>query len=139
LSLFGQLSDRLGRRRVVALGLGAAVLASVLFALAKSVAWLFVARGVQGAALGATAGTAAAALVELEPAVDAGQAGGAAVVPVLAGASATSARRPTSTSSHRPSAEVRSRRRSSRVSTAASRSRPSRSACSATFSRCSAP
>jgi MFS family permease len=94
LLLFGQLSDRLGRRRVVALGLGAAVLGSVLFAFAQSVAWLFVARGVQGAALGATAGTAVAALVELEPAADAGraamgavlgQAGGAAVGPVLAG------------------------------------------------------
>jgi MFS family permease len=95
LLVFGQLSDRVGRRRVIAGGLlvGAAGLA--LLALAQSTAWLFVARAVQGLALGTTVGTAAAALVELEPASDRsraalaavlGQSGGSAAGPLVAGA-----------------------------------------------------
>jgi MFS family permease len=95
LLLFGQLSDRIGRRRVIAIGLGVATVALVLFALARSTAWLFLARAVQGAALGIITGTAAAALVEQEPhgdesraalAATLGQAGGAATGPLLAGA-----------------------------------------------------
>jgi MFS family permease len=95
LLLFGQLSDRIGRRRVIALGLGVATVALVLFALARSTVWLFVGRGVQGLALGIITGTAAAALVEHEPHGDEGraalmatlgQAGGAATGPLLAGA-----------------------------------------------------
>jgi MFS family permease len=94
LLVFGQLSDRFGRRRVIALGLAAAAVSTVLFATATDTAWLFAARAVQGGAVGATAGTAAAALVELEPAGDPsraalvavlGQAGGAAAGPALAG------------------------------------------------------
>src|SRR4051794_31577419 len=41
LLLFGQLSDRVGRRRVIAGGLGVAALGLVLFAAAQSTAWLF--------------------------------------------------------------------------------------------------
>ncbi|HYY81582.1 MAG TPA: MFS transporter [Actinomycetes bacterium] len=94
LLLFGQLSDRIGRRRVIALGLGAAALALLLFAAARGTAWLFAARAVQGLAVGATTGTATAALVELEPGGDEataalaatlGQAGGGAAGPVIAG------------------------------------------------------
>ena len=54
-----QLPDRVGRRRVIAGGLGAAALGLLLLALAQSTAWLFVARAVQGLALG-TVGSAAA-------------------------------------------------------------------------------
>src|SRR4051794_5159107 len=67
LLLFGQLSDRVGRRRVIAAGLGAAALGLACFAAARGTAWLFAARAIQGIGLGATVGTAAAALVELEP------------------------------------------------------------------------
>lgn len=67
LLLFGQLSDRLGRRAVIAIGLGLAVLASVLFALATSTPWLFAARATLGLAQGVLSGAATAALAELVP------------------------------------------------------------------------
>jgi MFS family permease len=95
LLVFGQLSDRLGRRRVIAGGLCVAAVGLALLALAQSTTWLFVARAVQGLALGTTVGTAAAALVELEPGGDhtraalaavLGQSGGSAAGPLLAGA-----------------------------------------------------
>jgi MFS family permease len=62
---FGQLSDRLGRRPVIAIGLGLAVLALVFFAVANGTAWLFAARGTLGVAQGMLSGAATAALVEL--------------------------------------------------------------------------
>ena len=68
LLLFGQLSDRLGRRRVMAAGFATATVGLLLFALAGSLAWLFAARAVQGLAVGMISGAAAAALVELDPA-----------------------------------------------------------------------
>jgi MFS family permease len=95
LLVFGQLSDRLGRKRVIAAGLGVAALGLALLASAQSTAWLFVARSVQGLGLGATVGTAAAALVELEPEGDParaalatviGQSGGSAAGPLVGGA-----------------------------------------------------
>jgi MFS family permease len=95
LLVFGQLSDRVGRRRVIAGGLCVAAVGLLLLALARSTTWLFVARAVQGLALGTTVGTAAAALVELEPDGDPGraalgavlgQSGGSAAGPLLAGA-----------------------------------------------------
>src|SRR5205823_9674964 len=67
LLLFGQLSDRFGRRVVIAVGLAAAVAGLALFASARGTAWLFAARAAQGVAVGAISGTATAALVELEP------------------------------------------------------------------------
>lgn len=95
LLVFGQLSDRLGRRRVIALGLALATVAMVVFAVARGTGWLFAARAVQGLAVGVITGTATAALVEHEPRGDQGraalaaalgQAGGGAAGPVLAGA-----------------------------------------------------
>ena len=68
LLVFGQLSDRLGRRRVMAAGFATATVGLVLFAVAGSLAWLFAARAVQGLAVGMISGAAAAALVELDPA-----------------------------------------------------------------------
>jgi MFS family permease len=70
LLVFGQLSDRLGRRVVILGGLALSVVALVLFAFAQGIAWLFAARAVQGLAVGAISGTATAALVEFEPAGD---------------------------------------------------------------------
>jgi MFS family permease len=94
LLVFGQLSDRVGRRRVLVGGLIGAAVGLVLLALARSTAWLFAARAVQGLSLGAVVGTAAAALVESEPAGDErraavaavlGQSGGSAAGPLVAG------------------------------------------------------
>jgi MFS family permease len=95
LLVFGQLSDRIGRRRVLAGGLGLAAVGLLLLAFAASTAWLFVGRAVQGVSLGAVVGTAAAALVELQPEGDYGraalatvlaQSGGSAAGPLVAGA-----------------------------------------------------
>jgi MFS family permease len=95
LLVFGQLSDRVGRRPVIVGGLGVAALGLVLLAIAESTAALLVARAVQGIALGTAVGTVPAALVELEPNGDhsraataavLGQSGGSAAGPLLAGA-----------------------------------------------------
>jgi MFS family permease len=95
LLLFGQLSDRLGRRPVLVGGLLSAAVGLALLALARDTVWLFVARAVQGASLGAVVGTAAAALVELHPGGDysraalatvLAQSGGSAAGPLVAGA-----------------------------------------------------
>lgn len=67
LLVFGQLSDRLGRRAVIAIGLLLDVTASVLFALATGTAWLFAARATLGVAQGVLSGAATAALAELVP------------------------------------------------------------------------
>jgi MFS family permease len=94
LVLFGRLSDVLGRRRVILLGLTVALGGLALFAAAQSTAWLFGARALQGLAVGMISGAATAALVELDPEEDrrraallAGiaQAGGSALGPLVAG------------------------------------------------------
>jgi MFS family permease len=94
LVLFGRLSDRFGRRPVVAAGLATACVGLALFAAAQGEVWLFAARAVQGLAVGMISGAATAALVELDPngsrrraALGAGlaQAGGSALGPIVAG------------------------------------------------------
>src|SRR5436305_8185409 len=93
LLLFGQLSDRVGRRPMLVAGLLTAAVGLAVLAAAGSTPWLFVARAVQGVALGAVVGTAAAALVELQPDGDheraalgtvLAQSGGSAAGPLLA-------------------------------------------------------
>src|SRR5438067_2237287 len=76
LMLFGRLSDRFGRRRVLLGGLATACAGLVLFAVADGVAWLFAARAFQGLSVGMISGTATAALVEAD-------AGGSAQRPAL--------------------------------------------------------
>jgi MFS family permease len=94
LLVFGQLSDRVGRRRMMSAGLVTASLGLLLFALASDIAWLFAARAVQGLAVGMLGGAASAALVELDPrpaehvaalVAALAQAGGSAAGPILAG------------------------------------------------------
>jgi MFS family permease len=94
LVLFGRLSDRFGRRPVLASGLVTACGGLLLFAFAESEAWLFAARAVQGLAVAMVSGPATAALVELDPdgnrrraALGAGlsQTLGSAVGPIFAG------------------------------------------------------
>ncbi len=101
LLVFGQLSDRLGRRRVMSAGLATAAGGAALFALARGLPWLFAARAVQGLAVGMISGAASAALVELDPGgggagahrpalvAALAQAGGSAAGPLVAGLLAT--------------------------------------------------
>jgi predicted MFS family arabinose efflux permease len=63
----GRVSDEAGRRPVLLVALTALMGATVLFMVADSVVWLFVARGVQGVATGLALGAASAALLDLHP------------------------------------------------------------------------
>jgi MFS family permease len=94
LLVFGQLSDRVGRRPVIAAGLAVAMAGLLLFAFADATGWLFAGRAVQGLAVGAASGAATAALVELAPPGGAAraallstlaQAGGSAAGPLVGG------------------------------------------------------
>src|SRR5262249_61408958 len=67
LLLAGGVSDDVGRRPVLLAALGALMASSLLFMLADSAAWLFVARGLQGLATGAAVSAASAALLGLHP------------------------------------------------------------------------
>ena len=66
----GRASDEAGRRPVLAVALAALLAATLLYMLAESVAWLFVARGVQGLATGLALGTASAGLLDFHPRQD---------------------------------------------------------------------
>ena len=67
LLLAGRTSDDAGRRPVLLMALGALIGASVLYMLAESVVWLFVARAVQGLATGLVLATASAGLLDFHP------------------------------------------------------------------------
>jgi MFS family permease len=67
LLLAGGVSDEVGRRPVLLAALGALMASGVLFMVAGSAAWLFVARGLQGLATGAALSAASAALLDLHP------------------------------------------------------------------------
>lgn len=105
LLLVGPLSDRVERRTILVPGLVIAEAGSMCFALAHAIAWLFVARALQGIAVGSTIGTLTAMLVELHPQQQRHEApvlaslavaAGGAVGPVLAGILAQYAPHPTS-------------------------------------------
>ena len=65
LLLAGRVSDEVGRRPVLIVALSTLLVTSVLFMVADSVAWLFVARGLQGLATGLALGAASAAMLDL--------------------------------------------------------------------------
>lgn len=67
LTLAGRVSDQVGRRPVLLLALGTLMGATVVFMLADSAGWLFVARAVQGLATGLALGAASAAMLDLHP------------------------------------------------------------------------
>jgi MFS family permease len=67
LLLAGSVSDDVGRRPVLLVALAGLMGSTVLFLLADSAAWLFVARGLQGLATGAALSAASAALLDLHP------------------------------------------------------------------------
>jgi MFS family permease len=75
LLLAGSVSDTVGRRPVLLVALGSLMVATILFTLADSVAWLFLARGIQGLATGLALSTASAALLDLHPRHDANAVG----------------------------------------------------------------
>ena len=91
----GPMSDVFGRRRVLLPALALAALGSLAFALAENTVWLFAARILQGAAIGAASGPLTAALTDLEPTGNRRKAalvstvasvGGLGLGPVVAGA-----------------------------------------------------
>jgi MFS family permease len=63
----GDLSDHVGRRKVLALAVVCAAVSTGLFLAATNIWWLIVARVVSGVAAGLVTGTATAALAELQP------------------------------------------------------------------------
>ena len=71
----GPVSDHVGRRPVLLVALGTLMAVFVTFMLADSVAWLFVARAVQGLATGLALSAASAALLDLHPRRDASAVG----------------------------------------------------------------
>lgn len=64
LVLFGGLSDQIGRRATMLLGLGASFLGALILALAPDLSRLFVARAFMGGGVGLSAGPSTAAMVE---------------------------------------------------------------------------
>jgi MFS family permease len=64
LILFGDISDHIGRRTTMLLGLGASLIGAFLFAVAPNVLWLFAGRAFMGVGVGLTAGPSTAAIVE---------------------------------------------------------------------------
>jgi MFS family permease len=68
LLLFGNLSDRLGRKPVLLFGLALSAASALLFLLAHSLAPIYVARVVSGLSAGIFTGTATAYVIDLAPA-----------------------------------------------------------------------
>ena len=61
---FGDISDHIGRRTTMLMGLGGSLAGTLLFAVAPDVLWLFAARALMGVGVGLTAGPSTAAVVE---------------------------------------------------------------------------
>src|SRR3954468_1159541 len=71
----GRISDKIGRRPVMAVALAGLLIAMGLFMEARSEAWLLAARSLQGLATGLALGAAGAGLPHLQPCGDARKAG----------------------------------------------------------------
>jgi MFS family permease len=65
---FGNISDHIGRRATMLLGLAASLAGVLLFAVGSSLAWLFVGRALMGIGVGLTVGPSTAAVAEFSPA-----------------------------------------------------------------------
>jgi MFS family permease len=72
---FGDISDYIGRRTTMLIGLGASLTGVLLFATAPSVYWIFLGRFFMGVGVGLSAAPSAAAMVEFSPAGQTGRAG----------------------------------------------------------------
>ncbi|EJJ28818.1 MFS transporter [Rhizobium sp. CF142] len=64
LVVFGNVSDYIGRREAMLLGLAASLAGTLIFALAPNVDWIFIGRAFMGVGVGLAAGPSAAAVVE---------------------------------------------------------------------------
>ena len=64
LIVFGNLSDVIGRRAVILMGLGALTAGSVAFGLAPDLTWVFIGRALMGVGVGLSLSPATAAMVE---------------------------------------------------------------------------
>ncbi|WP_194894209.1 MFS transporter [Catenulispora pinisilvae] len=67
LLLAGRVSDEIGRRPVLLVALCGILVSTILYMPAQSVAWLYVARGLQGLATGLALSAASASLLDLHP------------------------------------------------------------------------
>ncbi|RZS68238.1 putative MFS family arabinose efflux permease [Agromyces ramosus] len=65
LIVFGNLSDVIGRRAVILMGLGALTAGSIAFGLAPDLTWVFIGRALMGVGVGLSLSPATAAMVEL--------------------------------------------------------------------------
>jgi predicted MFS family arabinose efflux permease len=104
LLLFGGISDRVGRRPVLALAVGVAVASTLVFLLWQTLPGLLLGRALSGFSVGLTTGTATAALAELHPnrrtattVATVANMGGLGLGPVLAGVLAAHVGGPTTT------------------------------------------
>jgi predicted MFS family arabinose efflux permease len=75
LVVFGDLSDHIGRRASIVLGLVAMLLGVLVFAVAPGVGWLFAGRALMGLGVGLSLSPASAAMVELSEPSRVGRAG----------------------------------------------------------------
>lgn len=71
LLIAGSISDQVGRRPTLVAALSGLIVSTVLFSVADSVAWLYVARALQGLSTGVALGAAGAAMIDLHPRADA--------------------------------------------------------------------
>lgn len=77
LVVFGNVSDYIGRREAMLLGLAASLTGTIMFALAPDVDWIFIGRAFMGVGVGLSAGPSAAAVVEFSAPGRTAQAGSA--------------------------------------------------------------
>jgi MFS family permease len=69
----GDISDHIGLRATMLIGLGASLAGTLMFAVAPDVMWLFAARALMGVGVGLTAGPSTAAVVEFAAACPGGK------------------------------------------------------------------
>lgn len=72
LSMFGRLSDQVGRRRVILPAIAISVISAIVFSLARSSMWLFAARALSGFSTGLASAVGTAWISELQPHKDKG-------------------------------------------------------------------
>ncbi len=85
LAVFGNLSDVIGRRASILLGLVALVVGTLAFALAPSVGWAFAGRALQGVGVGLSLSPATAAMIEFGGSARAHRASSATTAATAAG------------------------------------------------------